>query len=215
MKETRPYLLGVTGGLGSGKSTVCRYLAELGCRVFEADSVARQLQVHDREVVSAIRSIFGDGIYIRDPSGMVVPDRKAIASIVFSSPEKLAELNRAVHPAVFREFGRAVRKAGDDGVRILVKEAAILFESGGDKGLDAVLVVAADTGTRIARAVRKGIGTEEEIKKRMAAQWPQETLVEKADYVIMNNGSEEELKKQTAQLYSTLLEVLESSSDSP
>ncbi|NTW11352.1 MAG: dephospho-CoA kinase, partial [Chlorobiaceae bacterium] len=145
MKGRHPYLLGVTGGLGSGKSTVCRFLSEMGCRVFEADKVARELQVHDGEVVSAIRSIFGEDIYFRDPSGRLVPDRKKIASIVFSSAQKLSELNMAVHPAVFREFRRAVTKAAEEGVMILVKEAAILFESGGEKGLDAVVVVAADT----------------------------------------------------------------------
>ncbi|NTV98865.1 MAG: dephospho-CoA kinase [Chlorobiaceae bacterium] len=213
MKGRHPYLLGVTGGLGSGKSTVCRFLSEMGCRVFEADKVARELQVHDGEVVSAIRSIFGEDIYFRDPSGRLVPDRKKIASIVFSSAQKLSELNMAVHPAVFREFRRAVTKAAEEGVMILVKEAAILFESGGEKGLDAVVVVAADTAKRIGRAIRKGLGTEEEIKKRIAAQWPQEKLMERADYVIMNNGSEDELKKETASLYEKLLHALSSSSD--
>ncbi|NTU97218.1 MAG: dephospho-CoA kinase [Chlorobiaceae bacterium] len=205
MKGTVPYLLGVTGGLGSGKSTVCRFLSELGCRVFEADNVARELQIHDPEVVSAISLIFGQEIYFRDASGVLVPDRKKIASIVFSFPEKLAELNKAVHPAVFREFTRAVKKAGDDGVRILVKEAAILFEAGGDRGMDAVIVVAADMQRRIERAVRKGLGSAEEIKKRIASQLPQEQLIEKADYVIMNNGSEEELKKETESVYSKVL----------
>lgn len=214
MKNTHPFLLGVTGGLGSGKSTVCRFLAELGCRVFEADRVARKLQVEDREVVSAVRLLFGDDIYIRDASGMLVPDRKKMASIVFSSPEKLAALNSAIHPAVFREFRRAIASASYDGVQVLVKEAAILFESGGDSDLDAVLVVTADTQTRIERAVRKGLGSAEEIKKRIAAQWPQEKLLEKADYVIMNNGSEEELKKETESLYTKLLAAVASTRDS-
>jgi dephospho-CoA kinase len=205
MKRKCPYLLGVTGGLGSGKSTVCMFLAELGCRVFEADRVAKDLQVNDGEVVSSIRSIFGNDIYFRDPSGKLVPDRKKIASIVFSSPDKLAKLNRAVHPAVFREFRRAVTKAADDGVRILVKEAAILFEAGGATGLDAILVVAADTTKRIGRAVSKGLGTAEEISRRIASQWPQEKLIGLADYVIMNNGSEEELKKETELLYEKLI----------
>jgi dephospho-CoA kinase len=213
MKRSYPFLLGVTGGIGSGKSTVCRFLADLGCRVFEADNVAKELQVHDREVVSGIRSIFGDDIYFHDPSGRLVPDRKKIAAIVFSSPEKLAELNRAVHPAVFREFRRAVTKAAEDGVRILVKEAAILFESGGSADLDAVAVVAADMQCRIERAVRKGLGCEDEIRKRIASQWPQEKLMEKADYVIMNNGSEEALKKETESLYETLLHEASSTGD--
>ncbi len=215
MKRKLPLLVGVTGGLGSGKSTVCRYLSQLGCRIFEADRVAKDLQVIDREIVASIKSLFGDDIYAPDTSGKMVPDRKKIASIVFSSPEKLAALNGIVHPGVFREFHRAVSKAAEDGVRILVKEAAILFESGANKGLDVVVVVAADTERRIDRAVQKGLGSHDEIAKRISMQWPQEKLAEKADFVIMNNGTEEELKKETRALYAALLHIAGSVCDCP
>jgi dephospho-CoA kinase len=213
MKGKYPLLVGVTGGLGSGKSTVCRYLSELGCRIFEADHVAKDLQVSDQDIIASIRSLFGNDIYAPDAAGRMVPDRKKMASIVFSSPEKLAALNSIVHPGVFREFHRAVAKAAEDGVPILVKEAAILFESGADKGLDVVVVVTADKEKRIDRAVQKGLGSRDEIAKRISVQWSQEKLAEKADFVIKNNGTEEELKRETDSLYAALLRIADSACD--
>ncbi len=200
-----PFLVGVTGGIGSGKSTVCRFLSEMGCTLFEADMVARQLQLHDVEVINGIKALFGTEVYSVDSAGQMVLDRKKIASIVFSSPEKLEALNTLIHPLVFREFQKAVHDAENRGIKILVKEAAILFESGSNKQLDVVVVIVADEQQRIERAVRKGIGSHEEIIQRIALQWPQKKLIEKADYVVVNNGSEEYLKKETEALYSRLL----------
>ncbi len=205
MKRSYPFLVGVTGGLGSGKSTVCHLLANMGCALFEADRVAKEMQLTDAEVIAGIKTIFGDGIYSRDADGDLLLDRKTIASIVFSSPDKLQALNQLIHPKVFTAFALAIDDARQRGVKILVKEAAILFESGGSKGLDAVVVVTADEQTRIARAVLKGMGTAEEIARRLAAQWPQEKLTALADYVLVNNCSCTELQQQSEQLYHTLL----------
>ncbi len=200
-----PFLVGVTGGIGSGKSTVCRFLSEMGCALFEADMVAKQLQLHDAEVIDGIKKLFGSEVYSVDIAGQIVLDRKKIAATVFSSPEKLEALNTLIHPRVFSEFQKVVHDAENQGVKILVKEAAILFESGSNKQLDVVVVVVADEQQRIKRAVRKGIGSPEEIIQRIALQWPQEKLIEKADYVVVNNGSQEELKKETETLYTRLL----------
>ena len=200
-----PFLVGVTGGIGSGKSTVCRFLSELGCTLFEADIVAKNLQLHDAEVIDGIKTLFGSEIYSVDSSGQMLLDRKKIAATVFSSPEKLGVLNNLIHPKVFREFQKSVLDAENQGVKILVKEAAILFESGSNKQLDVVVVVVADEQMRIERAVQKGLGNHEEIVRRIALQWPQKKLIEKADYVVVNNGSQEELKKETEALYFRLL----------
>ncbi len=200
-----PFLVGVTGGIGSGKSTVCRFLSELGCTLFEADIVAKNLQLHDAEVIDGIKTLFGSEIYSVDSSGQLLLDRKKIAATVFSSPEKLGVLNNLIHPKVFREFQKSVLDAENQGVKILVKEAAILFESGSNKQLDVVVVVVADEQMRIERAVQKGLGNHEEIVRRIALQWPQKKLIEKADYVVVNNGSQEELKKETEALYFRLL----------
>ncbi|NTV06416.1 MAG: dephospho-CoA kinase [Chlorobiaceae bacterium] len=210
MMRTYPYLVGITGGLGSGKSMVCSFLSEMGCALFESDRVAKELQLHDPEVIDGIRVLFGAGVYSLDASGDMVLDRKKIASDVFSSSEKLEALNRLIHPKVFGEFRKAVLDARKRETKILVKEAAILFESGGNEGLDAVVVVAAEMPDRIERAVQKGMGTRDEIIRRMAAQWPQEKLIAKADYVLFNKGSLNELKTETASLYRTLLAAAES-----
>jgi len=206
--RNQPFLLGVTGGLGSGKSTVCRILASLGCAVFEADSVARELQLSDPEIISGMKRLFGEGIYSRDPSGRLLLDRKSVAERVFADSTLLERLNRLIHPRVFAAFGKAVNEAASQGIDILVKEAAILFESGGDKGLDAVAVVTADMDKRVERAVSKGMGSKAQVTRRIEAQWPQEKLVEKADFVIDNNGSVPELESATGELHRELLRRL-------
>ena len=209
MKRTYPFLVGITGGLGSGKSMVCRFLSEMGCALFESDRVAKELQMHDSEVIAGIKALFGDGVYSLDASGALVLDRKKIAVDVFSSSEKLGALNRLIHPKVLAEFCKAVHDAQQRGTKILVKEAAILFESGGNEGLDAVVVVAADREERIVRAVLKGMGGREEITQRMASQWPQEKLIANADYVLFNTGSLDELQKEAEALYPKLLVAAE------
>ncbi|MEI8033587.1 MAG: dephospho-CoA kinase [Chlorobiaceae bacterium] len=205
MKSDSPFLVGVTGGLGSGKSTLCRFLAGLGCALFEADRVARDLQLHDPQVIEGIKALFGEEVYSFDVAAGPVLDRKAVAAAVFSSSEKLEALNRIIHPKVFCAFEQAVLDAAREGSKILVKEAAILFESGGSRRLDAVVVVAADMERRIQRAVEKGMGSRDEVMRRIATQWPEEKLIERADYVIFNNGTLEELQKESRELYEKLL----------
>ncbi len=210
MMQLSPFLVGITGGLGSGKSMVCHFLAEMGCALFESDQVAKELQLHDPQVIEGIRRLFGADVYSLDSAGSLMLDRKKIATSVFSSSEKLDDLNRLIHPKVAAEFHKAVLSARMQGKKILVKEAAILFESGGNEGLDAVVVVAADVEDRIARAVQKGMGRRQEIVQRIAAQWPLEKLMAKADYVLFNRGTPEELKKETEALYLVLLAAAES-----
>ncbi|NTU58251.1 MAG: dephospho-CoA kinase [Chlorobiaceae bacterium] len=208
--EHLPLLVGVTGGIGSGKSTVCAILAQMGCELFEADKVARELQLEDPGVILGIEEIFGSGVYSRDPAGRLSIDRKAIAAVVFSDPEKLAALNRLIHPKVREAFLREVRRCTREGKKILCKEAAIIFESGMEGELDRIIVVAADNDLRVERAMARGIGTREEVRKRMQAQWPQERLIERAHYVIFNDGTLEELRTQTEQVYKSLMSLIPS-----
>lgn len=210
MMRSYPFLVGITGGLGSGKSMVCRFLSEMGCALFESDQVAKELQLHDPEVIEGIKALFGDRVYSIDLSGNLLLDRKKIAADVFSSSEKLIALNALIHPKVLAEFDKAVLDARQRGIKILVKEAAILFESGGNEGLDAVVVVVAELQERIERAVQKGMGGREEILRRMATQWAQDRLIAKADYVLFNRGSLDELKKETEALFPVLLAAAES-----
>jgi dephospho-CoA kinase len=206
----KPLLVGVTGGIGSGKSMVCSILAELGCELFEADRIARDLQLSDPEVVRGIRERFGDGVYSRDASGALCIDRKAIAAAVFSDPRKLAALNALIHPKVFEAFDREVERCRRAGTRILCKEAAILFESGRAGDLDRIVVVAADDALRVERAVSRGVGSRDDVVRRMQAQWPQERLIERADYVIWNNGTVGELRTRTGEVFRSLMALAES-----
>lgn len=205
-----PFLVGVTGGLGSGKSSVCSMLQEKGCAVFEADRVAKELQLDDPEVVAGIKRIFGDDVYRRDRSGTLLLDRPRIAQKVFMDSAALKQLNDLIHPRVFRAFHEAVDEASKTGVKILLKEAAILLESGGAKDLDIVVVVTADLEKRIDRAMAKGMGSREEIMRRIRAQWPQEKLIGQADLAIDNSGTFEQLRHRVDDLYSTILQLAES-----
>ncbi|MDT9546297.1 MAG: dephospho-CoA kinase [Chlorobium sp.] len=209
MTFPRPFLVGVTGGIGSGKSSLCTYLAQGGCEVFEADRVAKDLQERDAGVIEGMQSLFGKDIYSINASGALVLDRKRVAAEVFSYPAKLGALNSLVHPVVREEFRRFVQDAGIGRKRIVVLEAAILFESEHSSDMDFIVVVAADDDIRLKRATGRGRSSADDIKKRMAMQWPQELLIEKSDYVVMNNGSKAELKQAALELIPVLEDAAE------
>ncbi len=191
--------VGVTGGIGTGKTTVCQFLRALGCEIFSADIEAKRLQETNPDVIAGIKKIFGDTIY---ENGL--PDRKRIAEIIFRDENKLSELNALIHPKVFRAFDEAARRAEAEGKPMIAKEAAILFESGGEKGLDAVLVVAADLEIRLARLNARGL-SEADSRARMSRQFSQEELLKRADVVIWNNASLAELEAETKRAYQELL----------
>jgi len=191
--------IGVTGGIGTGKTTVCQFLRTLGCEIFSADIEAKRLQETDPDVIAGIKKIFGETIY---ENGL--PDRQRIAEIIFHDEKKLSELNALIHPKVFRAFDEAARRAEAEGNTMIAKEAAILFESGGEKGLDAVLVVAADLEIRLARLNARGL-SEADSRARMSRQFSQDELLKRADVVIWNNGSLDKLEAETKRAYRELL----------
>ena len=198
-KSKRIKRVGVTGGIGTGKTTVCNFLRALGCEIFSADNEAKRLQETDPDVVAGIKQIFGDTIYEN-----ALPNRKRIAEIIFHDEKKLSELNALIHPKVFRAFDEAAKRAEAAGKTMIAKEAAILFESGGEKGLDAVLVVAADLDIRIARLKARGL-SEADIRARMSRQFSQEELLKRADLVVWNNHSLDRLEAETEHAYLELL----------
>ena len=187
---TREYLLvGVTGGIGSGKSIVCDQFRRLGRTVIRADEVARELTEKDAAVIGQIQSAFGD---VYNAAGTL--DRRALAAIVFTDRRKLERLNGIVHPAVFREIDRRLRMLPGEELRpYVVIEAALVFESGMDAVLDFVIVVDAPEELRIARVVARDGSTPEEVRSRMASQMKTEEKLKRADFTIENTGEKEGL----------------------
>ena len=191
--------LGVTGGIGSGKTTVCRILEELGARVFYADAEAKQLMQDDEEVRAEITAAFGAASY---EEGRL--NRAYLAEQVFGDEDKLERLNGIVHPRVFEAFEEAKRQARKEGVELLVHEAALIFEAGGDKHLDAVAVVDAPEDVRVRRVTERDAVTPDQVRARMGHQLPPDELRRRADYVIDNTGSLEDLRAQVEQLVERL-----------
>ncbi len=193
--------VGVTGGIGSGKSTVCRIFAGLGRFVISADEVARKLADEDPEARQAIEAEFGRGAYL--PNGSL--DRRRIASIVFSDEKKRAKLDAIIHPRVFKEVDRQLNAipSSQSSPYVLI-EAALIYETRMDESLEYVIVVTADEDTCLNRVSTRDGVSREEVLRRIAAQMPAEKKSRKADFVIHNNSTESELRS-TIQFLDTLL----------
>lgn len=193
--------LGVTGGIGSGKTTVCRMLEELGASVFYADDVAKRLMVDDEKVRDEIREAFGMESY--RPDGTL--NRPYIAQTIFEDSSLVDRINQIVHPRVFAAFEEERKKAERAGIPLLVQEAALIFETGADRHLDAVAVVDSPEETRVRRVVDRDGVTPDQVRARMAHQLPPDVLRTRADYVIVNEGPPELLRKEVENLYRTLV----------
>ncbi len=185
-------LLGLTGGLASGKSTVARRLAERGATVVDADRLVAELYEPGEPGARAAAKLFGPGVL--DPRGAV--DRDALARIVFAEAEARERLERAVHPLVRERFAR-IAEAAPNGVVVL--EATLLVEAGYAPGFDRVVTVEAAPEARLRRAVARGMD-EAEARRRLAAQGSGEARRAAADRVIHNDGGLEELERQADEL---------------
>ncbi|WP_407430288.1 dephospho-CoA kinase [Arcticibacter sp.] len=171
--------IGITGGIGSGKTTVCRLFELLGVSVYYADVRAKILMQTDPELIDGIKTVFGREAY----SGQTL-NRAFLGAIVFNNAERLQQLNGLVHPAVFRDFDRW--SFAQEGLYVL-KEAAILFESGSSKDCAYTILVKSPVDLRTARVMlRDGIGKEEVIK-RMDKQMSDEEKEKLASFVIVND----------------------------
>ncbi len=174
--------VGITGGIGSGKTTVCKILELWGIPVFYSDARAKDLMQTDLKLIEDIKASFGESVYFENGQ----PDRKRLASIVFNDEHKLKKLNSLIHPAVFRDFDQwALQQKAP----YVVKEAAILFESGSYKDCDFVIAVIAPSDIRIKRVMDRDKVTETEVRKRMANQLSDEEKKERSDFIVFNDES--------------------------
>lgn len=189
--------IGLTGGIGSGKSVVRDMLARQGARIFDADSVAKELMVTDSGVMDAMRSLFGDDAWLDDGS----LNRTWIAGKVFSDDALRASLNAIVHPAVYRAFLEAARKAELEGAPAIVREAALLPSADQRGHLDRVVAVLAPEEDRLARVMERDGASRAEVEARMAAQPHNDDYAAVADDIINNSGSLQNLENTIEALW--------------
>lgn len=203
--------VGLTGGIASGKSTIVRMLAGLGCITVDADAIVTRLYRPGEAGHAAIVTTYGAGVLLSD--GEI--DRKKLADIAFSTPEEAQKLNALIHPIVIAEqarlFGEAEER-GDDAIFIV--EATLLLESGGRQRFDRIVVVDVDPNVQMARAIGRGV-TAEEAKRRIANQMPREERLRYADYVIDNNGDERAALAEAIRVYELLRADLDAKKKSP
>ena len=189
--------VGLTGGLASGKSTVAARLAKLGAEIFDADQIVAELYVPGGPGEAAAWDLFGDAVF--DDRGAI--DRRRLARLVFSDPEKRRALESRIYPLVGAEIERRFAEAEGRGVAVAVAEASQLLEAKTEGRYDRVLLVVAPEAERIRRWTAKG-GDPEDARGRMAAQIPPEEARRRASDVIVNDGSVEDLERKVDELYS-------------
>jgi len=177
----KPYLLGITGGIGSGKSTVSKIFEVLGVKIYQSDDMAKYLMENDNKLISSIINYFGKESYI---DGKI--NKEYISQNVFYDKEKLQTINNLVHPVVINDFKKWCLIHKNE--KILIKEAALLFESKSYKKLDFVIYVYAEKKLRISRILKRdSYRTKDQIEHIIKSQLTDKESFEKADYILENN----------------------------
>ncbi|QEC53182.1 dephospho-CoA kinase [Anseongella ginsenosidimutans] len=177
--------VGLTGGIGSGKTTVSRIFSVLGIPVFSADTEGKRLMAEDAGLAAAIMDIFGKDTYLHSEGGGLQPDRRKLAGIVFNNEEKLNQLNALVHPAVINAFETW---AGQQNSAYVIKESALLFESDAWKHSNLNITVAAPEEERIRRVMKRDGVERSAVMNRMKHQLSDEERIQRADLVIWNDN---------------------------
>jgi dephospho-CoA kinase len=180
-------LIGITGGIGSGKTTLANHLVKLGYPVYFADKEAKRIS-ESEAITSQIVNQFGSFILV---NGAI--DRAALAEMVFKDPKALKKLNQIIHPAVAKDFQEWLDR--NSTYPIVFKEAAILFESGSYKYCDAVITITAPKEERIKRVAQRDRLSTDEIENRMARQWSDEDKIKLSNYVIVNENLEKAIQE--------------------
>ncbi len=173
--------VGVTGGIGSGKTLICKIFEKLGVPVFYADQEAKKILNKDRAVVEKIKQTFGPGIY--DENGI---NKTTLANIIFNDSEALQKINNIVHPVVKNHFKEWLNTVD---YSYAIEEAAILIETGSHHDLDYNILVYAPKELRISRVMQRDGATRNEIESRMKNQMPDEEKFKKVNYIVYNDNS--------------------------
>tara|TARA_B100000809_G_scaffold160512_1_gene157902 strand:- start:1046 stop:1639 length:594 start_codon:yes stop_codon:yes gene_type:complete len=193
--------VGLTGGIGSGKSTASRYFESLGAFVLDADEEVKSLITSNETVQYELISEFGTDII--DGTGRV--NKKKLARIAFQDEDHQQRLNSVVHPYIFNLIDKEFNRVFNDKKHgVFIVDAALIYETGFDAHLDYVIVVTAHLKNRMERALGRETLSREEILKRVGFQWPEEEKINMADFVVHNDGTEAELQKKIESLIKKL-----------
>lgn len=171
-------IIGLTGGIGSGKTTIANYFKELGIPVYIADDEARKI-TETPEILEALKNIFGSEVFESHQL-----NRKKVSQIVFDNPQKLQQLNDIIHPAVKKHFENWIKEHVN--YPFVIKETAILFESGSYKDCDIIITIVAPVEIRIERVIQRDKISREDVLKRINQQWSDEQKIKKSTYIIDN-----------------------------
>lgn len=200
------YLVGLTGGIGSGKSTVAGLLEERGAVVVDADRIAREVVEPGTEGLSEVVERFGEDVL--DGEGRL--DRPAVADLVFADDRARADLNAIIHPRVRQRIGERLARvaeeeqSGDGGNRIVILDVPLLVEGGADHGYQDVIVVTAPEEVRVRRLVEDRGMDPDDVRARIASQADDEERLQVATHVIENDGTVGDLERQVAELHDRL-----------
>ena len=196
MKRTK--VVGLTGGIGSGKSSVLQLFKNKGVTVYVADMEAKNLMQHDENLMNEIIQAFGEKSY---ENGVL--NRVFLANEVFKNTDKLKILNSLVHPAVQKHFKQFLKEIN---IPFMIYENAILFEKGFDKNCDYIITITAPKELKISRVMERDSFTKQQVLDRMHNQWEDEAKIQKSDFVIENINWENTVK-QVEEIYSKLVKL--------
>lgn len=194
-------VVGLTGGIAAGKSTVARCFEELGAAIVDADKLARDAVAKGSDGLAEIVAAFGPDVLLGDGS----LDRKALGARVFADAELRARLNAITHPRIAQLGALQIAEHTRRGVPYVLYEAALIVENGLHRGFQGLVVVSVDPVVQLARLVKRDGLSESEAKARIAAQMPLEKKIEVADFVIDNSGEPEALRERVADVHGSLL----------
>ena len=189
-------IVGLTGGIGSGKSTVLKQFEDLGIKTYSADKAAKKLINSDEDLIESIKSLFGDNIYDNN-----ILDTIKLSKIVFQDSHKLESLNSIIHPAVAKDFKSFIKTNHGD---YIVKEVAIIFETNTEDNYDKIILVRAPIEDRIKRVVLRDNITKDDVIRRVNNQIDDSTIIDKCDYII-DNDNLIELKEKVINIHKDLI----------
>lgn len=194
--DTKPIIIGVTGGIGSGKSHICRIISSLGFPVYNCDAEAKKLMNTNKHIINSLKQLIGENSY--DSEGNL--NKPIIAQFLFANEENAHKINSVVHPVVKEDFRSWASAQNAD---LIFMESAILFESGFNDVVDNVITITAPPETRIERTIRRDNTTREQVIARMNQQMQDEERVRLSDYIICNNTND-----NVEQQIKTIIETL-------